>query len=404
MTLFLFIIFIYYLKKKGIDFFILAAISCILFFYPIIFFDDLIFVSDAVYSVPVNLGAKISIIIGIIFLLIIGLFIRPIEAAPLNYDVQIKFYSYVVAGLVILFMLMIIYDNGIGLQGREKTEVMENLGYIYKIYSVLGLILITFAFLVKIRWLIILAFIVAFFDLIFGFRGGFAELIMIAFLTTTARPGWHNVRLIIYGIVGLMFMILIKESAYFTKNLSVVFDLLFNVYEANGLQILSMANGESASISAVYNQIIASNFSVSLEYLVDCFISFFPLMDKLDFHAVGFADYFKGILFGNEGDSFASGGLAVSYAIASYIGVALSFIMLAFYGYLYERIKSTKRVLLRLAFTSIGAILLISFFRSDFIFLIGLIRSIIMICLFLYIILIIFILPNLKKLKVVKQQ
>jgi len=374
---------LYYVWKKGVDFFFLAAGACVLYFYPIIFFDEVFFISEGVHHlIPVELAARASIVFGIFFLLVIGLFVSPVRYPVVSYTSRVKFYANAISFVVFLMMILVVYDNGLGLQGREKEEVMENLGYFYKLYSISGLVLISMAFATMKPMLLIFAVAVALFDLLFGFRAGVAELFAIYLLTRSPRRGLKNILFLLFGLLGLIILVLIKETSYFYNDISV--DSFLALYDSEGLKFLSAVNIESASISAVYNQIIAHNFSISPIYLADCFFSIFPFLNQLGYQSVGFADYFKGVIFGSEGDSFASGMLAVSYAIASYFGVAMSFVGLALWGYVYGRFSSTKMLLLRVALTAISAFLLISFFRSDLLFLIGVVRSVVLASIALY--------------------
>jgi hypothetical protein len=185
-------------------------------------------------------------------------------------------------------------------------------------------------------------------------------------------------------LFGVLFLTLIKETAYFSNSIGVVIENILNSYDSEGLSFLSIINVEAASISVVYNQVILYDFSIPPIYLVDCFFSIFPFLDKFGYQGTGFSTYFKGIIFGNEGDSFASGMLSVGYALASYFGVALVLTGLAIWGYIYTYFLSTKIFILRVALVSISTILMVSFFRSDLLYLFGLIRSIVLVCFMLY--------------------
>jgi hypothetical protein len=251
--------FLYYAWKKGLDFFFLAACGCALYHYPIIFFDEIVFFSQGVNIIPVQLGARVSIVMGIFFLLLVGLLVRSPPPFPtVRFSNRAKLYANTLSLAVILLMVLVVLDNGFGLQGREKNEVMGNLGYFYKLYTIFGVLLISLAFVTMKPTLLIFAVAVAFFDLMFGFRGGAAELIAIYFLSRAPSPGMANIRLIIFAMLGIILLILIKETSYFYNDITLVIENYTDLYDSYGLKTLSAANVESAGISAVYNLVILS--------------------------------------------------------------------------------------------------------------------------------------------------
>jgi hypothetical protein len=380
----LIVVFLYYAWKKGIDYYFMIASACFLYFYPIVVFEDILFIADEAYLLPVTTSAKACIFFGIVFLLLFGLLLKPASYSALSYTRRVNFYANTAAFFTFILMLIIIYENGFGLHGRSKTEVMENLGYAYKLFNISGIIVMCFAFTTMKPKLLILSVAIACFDMMYGFRGGMAELVTIYFLTRPSRPGFASIRLLLLGFLAMVSLIIIKESAYFAKGIGDTTDAFLGLYEVYGSNILSAANAESSGISAVFNQVVTNDFSVSPMYLVDSLVTIFPFMNALGYDAVTFASYFKGVIFGSEGDSFASGILPVGYALASYLGVAICFVGLALFGYVYKRYSATSRPLTRVLLTAFSAVLVITSMRSDLILIFGMIRSLALWCALLY--------------------
>lgn len=375
---------IYYVAKRGIDYFLLAAGMCVIYFYPILFLDRIVFVAVGIHSVDVDPGARLSLVLGIVYLLSVGYCSKKIPAtlsAPveLKTDFVLKKQGSFVAVVMLALMVMLVVQNGLGLGGRDKSEVMESLGYIYKVYMLLTAILISLTFVLKDRRLLFVSVAAVVLDLLFGFRGGLATFIAAYFLTRTNVRGIRTVVYLLLGIFAALLMVIAKETAYFSKDMVEVAIGFSQSLDSGGVDFLSMANAESATISAVYNEIVKNNFSVPLVYLFDGLIAFLPFTNLLGYEAVGFDTYFKGVLFGAEGASFASGMLGVGYGLGGYFGVALCFASIAGLGTIFNRSMAKAGLLVRALIVAIAAVLLTSFYRSDFIYLAGLVRSLIVI-------------------------
>jgi len=379
--------FLIYLTKRGMDFYLLFAAVCFVYFYPIIFFDKISFSEYLPYDLPVNFSAKLMIISGIIFLLITGLFVKK-ESHSYNssYFQSNNFHIYLVSFFMIFLMVIIILENGVGLQGREKSEVMENLGYAYKLFNIVSCFVIAWANILKRRSLYFLAFLAIVFDLMFGFRVSMGEMMVMYFLSQN-KPSIKKIYLWIFlGSLSILLLIIAKNSFYFTKNLGQVFLELYDSLSYSGIDLFMSANPESSTTSAVFNEIVANNFSIPPVYLLDSFLSFFPFLHFAGFEPVGFASYYKGVLFGAEGNSFASGMLSVSFALGSYFGVMVAFIIIALFAYFFNRIQRSDNLLYRTTAMAFGAIFILNFFRSDIIYMLGLLRSTLLFCFMLFII------------------
>jgi hypothetical protein len=365
----------------------LAAASCLLYFYPLVFFSKIIFMSEgALNSVPVDPIARASVLCGIVYLLISGLRAPVVSAAASslprisgNDRLQVN----ILAACVVLLMGALVAQNGVGLGGREKTELMENLGYLYKLFLVLSALLVSAVCVIGGRVLYLIGFAAVGLDMMFGFRGGLAVFIAAFFLTRRQQSGLKSIAYLVLGYLAVIFMIIAKESAYFTRDMSDVLDTFLDLFSDDAVDFLSIANPESASISAVYNEVISHDFSVPMVYLFDSIMSLFPFTGLIGFEAVGYGSYFKGVIFGAEGDSFASGMLAVAYSLGGFAGVAVSFYVLSYLGKLYNSVMVRSAPLGQSLLVAVGGIMLTSYYRSDLVYLVGIVRSLVVIVILL---------------------
>lgn len=384
-----------YAVKKGFDPFLLFSGACLLFFYPILAFDDIFFLSGQIHSVPVALGARVSLIAGMVFLLLSGWrFRNPIlPSAPQTLislvstagdPVRERVLSFLLVAGVGVPMLWIIHRYGFGLQGMDKVEMMSGLGYGYKLFSLMSALLTGYAFVMGRPRLIAAAAIAAGFDLLFGFRYGIALFLTTYVLLRPPVPGWRNAFWFLFGGVALAFIVLAKETVYFSLAAMDVLKGFLDTYGADGLSALSVVNAESASISAVFNETIRQDFSVSPIYLLDSFVSLFPFASAWDYEVTGFATYFKGVLFGPEGDSFASGMLSVGYAVGGYAGIAASFLALGMAARFHSLHRFSPNPLFRSCVAALTATLAVLFYRSDLVYIAGILRTLIVLALLLH--------------------
>jgi hypothetical protein len=211
----------------------------------------------------------------------------------------------------------------------------------------------------------------------FGFRSSLATFIAAYFLTRSKMVGWKSVFYLLLGFVCALLMIVAKETAYFSKDTIQVLYGFVQSFDNDGLDFLSFVNPESATISAVYNEIVKLNFSVPPIYLFDSFVALFPFTNLIGYKAIGFDLYFKGIIFGAEGNSFASGMLAVGYGLGGYLGVATCFFLIGYLGKIFQRMVARSELLNRAIVIAVTGIMITSFYRSDLIYLVGIVRSLV---------------------------
>lgn len=381
--------FLFYFLKNGIDVFLLLAGSCFIFFYPLIFFNELHLAIDYKYIWQVNTSARLIVVTGILFLLGSGLILKkPALAISASHDAYDDFYIRSITLILFLLMGAVVLKHGFGLQGKPKAEVMQHLGYFYKLFFIVSYFVIALAVILKRKSLYLISFLAILLDVSFGFRSSIGIMLIMIFLSQDEYSRKKTLLLFSLTPVMLAAIILTKESLYFTKSLTKVFAALVYKYHHFGTELLMLVNPESSTASLVFNQVVAKHFSIPISYLLNSFFSLIPFVKKLGVEPVAFATYYKGALFGTEGESFASGMLSVSYALGAYFGVALAFITLALFGCLYykiERIKSPNALLYKATSRVFLSIIILSFFRSDLIYLIGILRTVLIISMSLYV-------------------
>lgn len=366
-------------RKGKISINLLFALSILVYFYPILLFNELIVYSQGLRGYETSFEARLIIYLSLLVLLLT----KPIYIVDnkiiSNNNLLIKTctYSYVFLGSALAIAL--IFSHGISLGSQSKSEMMANLGYTYKLFSINNIMVIALAFMTRSKWLKLFSLSLCTLDLLYGFRGGLAIFIvgyLLSLGSSSQKFDWSRIRLIMVGIVFVPIMILIKETAYFSKDVFSVVTNLANLSSDDGASILMLANIESTSVSIVFSEVVRSNFNVSFNYIMDSFFAAFPFIDMTGLKIISFASYYKGSLFGQEGDSFASGAFAVSYALGGVVGVFIMLVMILMVARKYRSAMLANSFILRLFAYSSTSALIVTVFRSDFIFTIGLIKSV----------------------------
>ena len=381
----------YVVSKRGISFACLFVFSIYGYFYPILFLNEIKFIADGLYVLPLATGARISLWLGILWMILIAWFFSPhVQRDALEHEakesINSRYLGILFALIVFATMLLVIAKHGLGLQGRSKADFMSGIGYDYKLFLISGLVLLIYSWLRKGLFLRILAFSVVVFDLSYGFRGMLASSIVLYFLVSNE----NNFKKIFYrfglGFLFFVALVVFKVSSYGALGLEELASRLNVVSFSDFLDLIVLANSESSTISAVFNEVVRQDYSISFSYLLGAFFSPIPLAGAFGAPIVEFSEFYKSVVFGEEGSSFASGFLAVGYAIGGYGGVALIFIFYSFVAILVNRYINSENIVFRIMVLVLAIMSLITFPRSDFVYSFGALRSYLLFVLVLYVV------------------
>lgn len=168
------------------------------------------------------------------------------------------------------------------------------------------------------------------------------------------------------------------------------YDMLIAVLNGEFL-IYAIQNAEPTHVSAVYNEVVTNEFKISISYLFQLIFVIVPFVPSIfGFKPTSFASLYKGYLFGDEGDSFASNFWAVGYSLFGAYGIFISlFLVVAlvlYFDILQKRFiskSSLKKLTLVLSFS---CTLVFYIHRNDYTFIMSLLRSFIIVWMVAYVV------------------
>ncbi len=319
------IIFSWYFSKRGVDVFFVFSCVFLVYFFPLIFFDKLVFFAPHAVYVDVVSESRFLAVFVICFVLLFG-FLRGVRGFRFaDYDfVNSSIFCFYKKFFIVITLFLAVYlflKHGFGLSGRSKADLMGELGYPYKIYALSICFMTLISLMGNSKILVLYSLLLILFEILFGFRSGLAFFVLaylIFFVNRSGRSFWFAGKVVLVFLF-LLVAIIAKQSNYFSVNVIDVIDGI--VYSSDFGEVFQSLMGESVSTSVVVNAIVDNDFSVGFSYLGYVVLALFPMAGFFDFEIVGFADYYKGVVLGSEGDSFASGMVSVGYALGGYFGV-----------------------------------------------------------------------------------
>ncbi|MDW2123466.1 hypothetical protein R8N68_02315 [Vibrio sp. 1974] len=181
-------------------------------------------------------------------------------------------------------------------------------------------------------------------------------------------------------LVSLFFlMVIIHFKILYHAFVHQKYDMLIAVLNGEFL-MYSIQNAEPTHVSAVYNEVVTNEFKISIGYLFQLIFVLIPFIPSLfGFKPTSFASLYKGYLFGNEGDSFASNFWAVGYSLFEVYGIFISLFMVValvlYIDMLQKRFISTSSLKKLTLVLSFSCTLVFYIHRNDYTFIISLLRS-----------------------------
>lgn len=319
--------------RGKIDLIWVSCISFIIYFYP--FVDDSISLSSPLgqfdYVVSPYARFVVEVFAGLLIAYLLLERIRVFK--PVIYSERVEgrpsmHYAQITALLVMLSLGIVIVQAKGALFENDKPELMKQLGYGYKFFSITTLFLLSLSYHSKWRFGFALVVVALIFDLFLGFRttAAFAVLLFTCLYFSNVRLNLRKTLLVFSLVIVLFLFSLVFKPILIvikTGNLDFFLNLL---QDENSYKYLTLAS-ESTTISIVFNEILSSNFSVKSDYLLDVFYQLIPfLTNLLDIPTTSFADYYKQELMGEEAESFASSFWGAAFASFGTIGMFSIFI------------------------------------------------------------------------------
>lgn len=275
----------------------------------------------------------------------------------------------------------------------SKAEVMAKLGYVFKIFELLALLVIARSVrhgpIALVGCLVLVVF-----DLMFGMRF-VAGIGLVAFFVAAASKsnnGNYVNKLMTPAIVKISFLIAIVAALFFKiiYPFLVIFDFsqMIDFVDGDKIRQAFGMNSESNSFVIIFNEVIKNDFDIGFMHLIKQLPSIIPFIES-PFDVPSFSSVVKnsGIL-QLEGESFASNNFALFYSIFGEFGpVLLMFILLLTLTVLsYFLLVEVFWIDLMPLVSVLMALVIVYFARSDLSYFMGLIRGVILIECFVYIV------------------
>lgn len=366
--------------RRGYDLYCFTFLGIIGYYYPIILFNDVI-VGFAIMAVNSETKFIVWCSLLIVYIASVKFPVRAESVArPLNQKEEISgfYFSVFMISLAISMIPFLFSHASFNLAEVDKAALSEDLGYDFRLFETAAMLAFVSAIYIRSLPLTLISFSFSIVQLLFG--GRFLLLIDLCFLLFLSPRGNKRINIMLLGAVllGAFFLVAIKLEYYKLPSISSMYTLAMALLDVNSGALMT-ANPESSAMAAILIEVVRTDFNIPIIYLVDSLISIVPFLAKLlNIEITGFADYYKGVLFFSEGDSFSSSMFAVAYSLAGVVGVLVlvSLLILSAENSC-RQIWGTRSVAFRVSFLAFAMTLAMYSHRSDLIFNITILRSIV---------------------------
>jgi hypothetical protein len=366
------------IKRRGIDFITLTVIGFVAYYYPLLVFDKLVWLSNGVNSSTISVFSRYAA--WTLFLLYVfwGYCQR---RTSFNSDWEINSEHHRIMWVLFFISLIFclrLYQLVAGLNDFDKIELMRFISYELKLFEASVSLYFIVATYSKNKFHIFMAIIFAIFEISIGFRFLLLQFLLIyLFLNPAVKlKGIFAAA----GLISLVFFVVIFSKLFFYRIPSPmeVAGILENQFSSDSLQdIVSIANSESTGISVVFNEIISEKFSLSEKYFLELLSGFVPFARYFFSETgMGFAAEYKSALQADGLESLASSAYALGFSVFGVLGLGIFFILHIFLiRILFKSIKRSTSVLARLLSVHILILFMGHAHRNDLIFTITQIKS-----------------------------
>lgn len=395
------IMFAYLVYKTSLNnVYVFSCFGLLLYYYPILAFDNLIIYN---YSLSVDMYSRIIILINFLLIFLFGLFYSRNKNKYLfkkkQYSIEKKYiyFSRLSFLVALLFSIHFLISGGIK---TSKVESMLNLGYAYKAFQALSIVSFSSACMTNQKKLILCSLIFVITDITYGFRYliffFIFEYIFIVSINLNFRRYLQSLKnkikflfFVLFFVFLSLLIIFLKLSEYDISQNSWVLVMvkIEKLMAENAEYFIGSINPESTSISIVFNEIIKYDFRISMLYLYDSMVSLIPFLPFIvDYTPSSFDAYYKGYLLFSEADSFASSALGIGYTLFGWPGIfGETIIQITLLQFIFNKYLKSNNIFIKVPLCYCIILLSIYAHRSDYIYNISLIRSVVLvtICMFL---------------------
>jgi hypothetical protein len=379
--------------RKFIDVSMWVLLFFVVYWYPVLL-DELPYGFSSAVSV-VNSAAKLHISLLLTLLLAFDIvferyFKNKINTLQLSSKTELNSKDklgrrlFLINWILLVICMIYLLPVAISSSSGDKASVMRNLGYVFKTFELLSLLVIARSANKGGLALLGCAFLVVF-DFVFGMRF-VAGIGLVAFFVaaSTQLNGVIFIEKITSPIIVKCTFVIAILFALFFKTIypflvAFEFSALIEFIDAKRIALVFTRNAESNSFVIIFNEVLQKDLNVGFLFFGKQLMTFVPFI-SFPYDVIGFPDFIKnnGTL-GIEGESFSSNSFAFSYSIFGHIGplIFLTFflIVLMFLAHLLFKNKLRKRFIPLIS--TIIALLVVYFARSDLIYFIGLVRGVV---------------------------
>lgn len=378
MILFCFILLVVVFAKRGVDVYSMSVGGFLFYYYPVLFFDDIYWLSGGVHYSHVSFGARYVAAMLLCGYSFWAYFLPNIDARHFKSMPERSIYGLArvsllvaVASMVALFFINI---NG---GGSSKTDLMAGVSYEIKLLDVAASIFFVMASIINRRLYLFYSFCMVMFSLWLGFRFLAMELLVVYFFINPI----HGVRKTFIGVLFAAFVVacvVLSKLFFYSLPSKELIDQIFEsqLIGSSLSENLSMANSESSSVGVLFNEFISNDWSISLNYIYNVMLSLLPGGRIFGMGDVeGFAEIYKSFLPVDGIESFASSMYAIGFGLFGYFGVFIFFL-----GHIFlvrqvvDCVKLNLAVPLKILIIFSGTVLVCYAHRADIIFNLSLVK------------------------------
>lgn len=375
------------LARRGLDLFSMALAGLVFYYYPILAFDNIVWLSEGMVSSSSVDDVAAVVIFSLVFLYAIWAYFSPMYSVEkfVFSKKKLILLSRVSLLVSVVFVIVLLYKYKIYGNG-SKADFMAVITYELKIYESAAAIYIICSHVLNCYVRRAIGTLLAVVALYIGFRFLVAFFVVSYFVVRPIRS-WAKVFYSVFGISIVVVVAVFSKIFYYgIPDFDMIEGILSSQLKGNDFfQNILIANAESSSVSVVFNEVLKSDFMIGFEYWVNVVTSLIPAASLFGLGGVsGFSDMYKSILSVGGVESFAGSMYGLGYAAFGYAGIALfAFVHLIFMyaGYRFVCGRSSTYIKILLLY-----FLVISVFfghRNDIIYNISLVKSafgVILIC------------------------
>lgn len=366
------------LIHRGVDLFSITLAGVVFYYYPVLLFDDIVWLSQGISSSHVYEPARWAV-----FFIVIAYgawaYYSPfyVRGDIMFSGKKVLFLSRALLVISLGFAAILLYKYRI-YGGGSKADLMTALTYELKIYEAAATMYFLCVHVLGGRMRVVISILLALVTLYIGFRFLSMSFVISYFIINPVRSRSGVACSVAAIFLIAVLLILTKLFYYGIPNVGMVSGILDAQLKGDDIfQNISIANAESSSVSVVFNEILRSNFRIGLDYWGGVVVSLIPAAPIFGLGGVeGFADIYKKSLSIGGADSFAGSMFGLGYATLGFVGLfGFVFINVVFICVAYRVISGRYSAYLKI-FASYFLVVSVFFWhRNDVIYNISLIKS-----------------------------